>query len=69
MLLRHLVTYAREHDIKTIAEGVETADEMQALILEKIDYLQGYYLARPGFIPPEIPEKVRRQIIDLGKNR
>lgn len=69
MLLRHLVTYAQEHQIKTIAEGVETADEMQALILEKIDYLQGYYLARPGFIPPGIPEKVRRQIVDLGKNR
>lgn len=67
MLLQHMVFYAKEQGIKTIAEGVETSDEMQVLIESGVDYLQGYYVSRPSFIPICPGEEVRKQILEMGK--
>jgi c-di-GMP-related signal transduction protein len=33
--------------LKTVAEGVETAEEAKLLNLLGIDYLQGFYFAKP----------------------
>jgi predicted signal transduction protein with EAL and GGDEF domain len=42
-----LIAFAREIDIAIIAEGVETAAELNVLAALGVAQVQGYYLARP----------------------
>lgn len=67
-LFSNTVSYATERNIKVIAEGVETAEEMQKVIELGADYLQGYYLAQPALEPPKISECVYFQITHMSKN-
>jgi EAL domain-containing protein (putative c-di-GMP-specific phosphodiesterase class I) len=47
-VLRGLVGFARQGGITSLAEGVETSEELNALRAVGIDLVQGYLLARPG---------------------
>lgn len=47
-LARALVGFAAETGAKVVAEGVETADELEVLRDLGIRFGQGYYLGRPG---------------------
>ena len=62
-IFKNLVAYSHERDIKVIAEGVETFQEMQTLIQLGADYLQGYYLGHPQAemraIPADLSEEIR----------
>lgn len=52
---RVVVEYRHEAQLRNItvlAEGIETADEMNYLVENGIDLLQGYYFAKPAPIPP-----------------
>lgn len=46
-----LVTFANETGAVIIAEGIETAAELDALRALGVGWGQGYYLARPGTLP------------------
>jgi len=46
-LMKVLVDLAHEADMKLIAEGVETMEQMKELIKSNTDYLQGYLFAKP----------------------
>ncbi|MDR3185416.1 MAG: GGDEF domain-containing phosphodiesterase [Christensenellaceae bacterium] len=43
-----LVSYAKSHNIKLVAEGVENIDTLTYIKNIGIDYGQGYYFAKPG---------------------
>jgi EAL domain-containing protein (putative c-di-GMP-specific phosphodiesterase class I) len=43
----------KELKINTIAEMVETQTNVQALRTCDIDLIQGYFVGRPGALPPE----------------
>ncbi len=43
-----------------IAEGVEMKGEMETLINLGVDYMQGYYISKPSFIPEDISDKIKR---------
>jgi PAS domain S-box-containing protein/diguanylate cyclase (GGDEF)-like protein len=47
-LVSTIVSLARAFDMTTVAEGVETIEQLQALRLMKCDEAQGYFFARPG---------------------
>ncbi|MEQ9334676.1 EAL domain-containing protein [Thalassobaculum sp.] len=47
-IVHHLLSIAREHGIRTIAEGIETEAEARWLRGEGVDYLQGYLYGRPA---------------------
>ncbi|WP_240843420.1 GGDEF domain-containing protein [Acidaminobacter sp. JC074] len=47
-IVKSFVEIARLADMKTIAEGVETMDELKTLIGMGVDYGQGYYIQRPS---------------------
>lgn len=51
---------------KIIAEGIESADELAVLISKGVHYGQGYFLARPSFPLPEIPEEVLETIAECN---
>ncbi|GHU63661.1 hypothetical protein AGMMS49983_07600 [Clostridia bacterium] len=46
-LSKVLVELAHEADMKLIAEGVETPEQMRELLINKTDYFQGYLFAKP----------------------
>ena len=64
MIIENLVKLSRAKGIHVLAEGVETQEEMAAVIACGVEFLQGYYLARPAFEPkpisPELMDTIRR---------
>lgn len=52
-LVRSIVAMCAEQGARVVAEGIETAPELEAVIDAGVHYGQGYLLARPAFpIPP-----------------
>jgi EAL domain-containing protein (putative c-di-GMP-specific phosphodiesterase class I) len=47
-----LISFASEIGAEIVAEGVEARDELEALAALEVGFAQGYYLGRPGPLPP-----------------
>lgn len=62
-----LISLAAKINCRVIAEGVETQNELNALLLKGVHYAQGYFLAHPKFPKPpaakEVVAYIRRQRI------
>ena len=54
-LITAMVGYARQTGGRLVAEGVETAAELETLLGLGVELVQGYHLARPGRPWPEVP--------------
>ncbi len=52
LVTRKLLETAQELGLQTIAEGIETADELEWVTNHGADFAQGYYFARPAVPPP-----------------
>ena len=66
LFVRNTIDFAHQNNIKALAEGVETADELRTVIEFGIDLIQGFYTGRPISRPvPVINENVRNQIIQM----
>ncbi len=62
--VRSIIDFAASNGVKTLAEGVETAAELKTAIEMGVDYIQGYYTARPSMeIIDNIEEDIRNEII------
>ncbi len=48
-IVKTIVEFAKNMNMKTVAEQVETLGELEKLKELDIDYIQGYYLGRPEF--------------------
>lgn len=57
-MLNNIVSYCNKYDIKIIAEGIEEEEELRFVIEAGVDYIQGFYLAKP----------VERLLTDQEKN-
>ena len=53
-LVMSIVSLCNDLGARTVAEGIETAEELQAVIDCGATYGQGFYLARPGSPPPTV---------------
>jgi len=53
-LLETFVTFSKRIGCHIVAEGIETAEEMQTVVQLGVDYLQGYFIAKPSFTRPII---------------
>jgi EAL domain-containing protein (putative c-di-GMP-specific phosphodiesterase class I) len=62
-IVASIATLCNRLGVKLIAEGVETADEMAALRKVGVNFMQGFYLARPAF-----QELVIKDHIAFGSN-
>ena len=64
LFVRNTIDFAHQNGIKALAEGVETADELRAVIDYGIDLIQGYYTGRPAERPQvAVNENVRQEIL------
>ena len=59
-LARSIVEIAKINDLAVVAEGIETEEEQKAFADLKVQYIQGFYYARP------MPEK---EVIDFLKEK
>lgn len=62
-LVKNIVQYAHMLNIKIVAEGVETSEELKCLINLDVDFLQGYYLGRPAAQFFDITDDIKKEII------
>jgi len=53
-LIESIVHLCHRMGSKVIAEGIETPEELHAVIVAGVDYVQGYLLARPANPPPDV---------------
>lgn len=60
-ILRFIMGLARWMNLKVVAEGVETQEQLERLLEIGCDYVQGYYFARP-MPTPEVETLIQRQI-------
>ena len=68
--LTGIIDFARLNNIKVLAEGVETYDEMSVTIRRGVDYIQGFYTAKPQKeIVSDIPDAVAEQMRMLNMCR
>lgn len=63
------VNYAKPRGIRVIAEGVENTQEMCTLISLGVDYLQGFYIAKPDLTVRGIDENIQKEIRSYGQSR
>lgn len=62
--VREIVEFCHGTGIMALAEGVETSEELHAVVLLGVDLIQGFYAARPASeaidsIPYEIEQEIR----------
>lgn len=68
--VREIIDFCHDNGIKALAEGVETAEELQAVIHLGADLIQGFYTARPSAdIICQIDEKCRSEIKQYHQER
>lgn len=60
-----LAQFAADSHIALIAEGIETKEQLEAVISLHIDYAQGYYLAKPSSKFEKTPTDVQKNILEL----
>ncbi|MBQ1518593.1 MAG: EAL domain-containing protein [Ruminococcus sp.] len=53
--VREIIQFCHDNDILALAEGIETAEELHAVILLGADLIQGFYTAKPS---PDIVETI-----------
>lgn len=67
MFIKSTIEFARINNIKVLAEGVETAEELKTVVSFGVDYVQGYYMGKPVFEPVKaIPDDIRREILNVS---
>lgn len=65
-LVRNLINFSVQNSIKVIAEGIETYDEFEYVINLGVDYIQGFYTARPSAeLLQQLPEHKLKQIQEI----
>ncbi len=64
MFVMSTIDFAQMNGIKTVAEGVETLEELKSVIEYGVDLIQGFYTAKPSPDPlQELPDKIKYEII------
>lgn len=67
MFVKSTIDFAQMNGIMTVAEGVETLEELNAVISYGVDLIQGFYTAKPAPEPlKELPDKIRYEIVSAS---
>ncbi len=66
--VKEIIEFAHDNNIKALAEGVETMDELKTVISLGADLIQGFYTAKPsGQVVPEINMYIQNEIIQYSR--
>ena len=65
MFVRSTIEFAKLNNIKVLAEGVETSNELRMVIDLGVDLIQGFYTGRPEPDPiPAIAAEIKTEIVE-----
>ena len=65
LLVSNLIKFGKKYNIKILAEGVETKEELSKVIELGVDLIQGFYTARPSnTVISEIDSEISEYIIE-----
>lgn len=67
-MIATIVEYAQNRHIYSIAEGVETEEELRILVAIGVDYIQGFFLATPQLEPYDIPAEKKKLLRGIYKD-
>ncbi len=67
-VITNLVHLTRERGVLVIAQGVETDDDLHAVISMGVDLIQGFFLAEPEFEPKPLSEEIVSKINEYKKH-
>lgn len=68
MFVRNIIDFAQANGMLTIAEGVETSEELSAVIGYGVDLIQGFYTARPAPQPLQaLSDEIREEILSVNR--
>ena len=67
-IISNLVKLARSKHILVLAGGVETEDELKAVVSCGVDLLQGYFISRPLFEPKPLASDVVHMLNQLANS-
>ena len=62
-MVSQIVEYAHERDMLIVAEGVETAEELDTVLSLGVDLLQGFFLARPAEVPAAMSPEALQHLL------
>lgn len=66
-LVGDIIKFSSKNYIKTLAEGVETAEELKVVINLGVDFVQGFFTSMPKpVILNEISEEIRQLILQIN---
>ena len=66
-MLQHIVSYGHDRGMRIIAEGIETKEEAETVMRIGVDFMQGYFLARPALVPPPVSDVAMACIRSFNK--
>ncbi len=61
MFVKNTVEFAHINNMRVLAEGVETKEEMDAVVRLGVDLIQGFYTGRPS---PQLKKQLDKEIIE-----
>ena len=65
--VKGIIEFAHDNGFLALAEGVETAAELRAVIHMGVDLIQGFYTARPSAdILQELPTEIKSEIVNAS---
>lgn len=66
--VKDIIEFSHDNNIKALAEGIETAEELAAVIRLGVDLIQGFYTARPSeVILKDIDPAIKSEILVHSK--
>ncbi len=68
-LVKGIIDFCHQKEIRIVAEGVECKEDLTYLMDINVDYIQGFYLARPNFEFIDLPIEKKKEILDYYKNK
>ncbi len=68
-LVTGIIDFCHQKNIRIVAEGVECQEDLFYLMDINVDYIQGYYLAKPNFEFLDLPIEKKNEIFDYNKNK
>jgi len=67
LFINNIIEFAKLNDMRVVGEGVETEEELKTVTEYGVDYIQGFYTARPKSEPlDELPIEISKQFENCG---